>query len=367
MKLFRILLLTLLANSLYAQELPVLVQKYTDGLAYNPSVAGLYGSSYDFAYQKKWSGIGDPYSLGYLSMQTPLVDGSIGTAFNVFYEKVNLLKTVDLSAAVAYHFLIDNDKVASFGLNVEYGNTSLDLENINVNDAVDLDPALNGFNGVNKLDFAFGANFRSNYFQAGVSANRLLTLLKADEKQTQNDLAFQEFFTGYAAGFVPLQSGRDMLELRANYRRLLNQENLLDIGAFYEYNQQFMLGATYRTNSSVNVAAAITFMENFTFGYAREIIVGEFSGQLGASDEITLRYTFDQVQSILNNTRGGTGGLGSIGGSINRLNVRKGKYSNTGRKSSYGHSRKKSKEIKNFTGPKKRKKNRRNKKFLWIF
>ena len=363
MKIFKVLVLTLFAINVYGQELPVLVQKYTDGLAYNPSVSGLYGSSYDFAYQKKWTGVGEPYSLAYLSMQTPLSDGSIGAAFNVFYEKVNLLKTVDMSAAFAYHFLIDNDKVASLGLNIEYANTSLDFGNVEVND-ID-DPSIFQFDGVNKLDFAFGGNFRSNFFQAGFSANRLLTLLKAEEKRTQNDLAFQEFFTGYVAGFLPLQSGRDLLELRANYRRLLNQKNLIDIGAFYEYNQKFMLGTTYRTNSSIHIAAAITFMDNFTLGYAREVVVGEFSGQLGASDEITLRYTFDQVQSILNNTRGSSGGLGSIGGSINRLKVRKGKYNNTGRKNSYGHSKRKSKEIKNFTGPKKRKK--RNKKFLWIF
>ncbi|MEM1136109.1 MAG: PorP/SprF family type IX secretion system membrane protein [Bacteroidota bacterium] len=364
----KITLLTfIIANSIYAQDLPVLLQRNTDGQAYNPSVSGLYGSSYDFAFQNKWAGIGEPYSLAYLSMQTPLSDGSIGAAFNVFYEKVNLLRTVDLSAALAYHFLLDNNMVVSLGLNAEYGNTSLDIGGIDVIDPSD--PVFD-FAGVNKFDFSFGTNFRTNYFQFGASANRLLTLLKSEENKKQNDLAFQEFFTAYAVGFLPTSSGRDMLELRANYRQLLNRKNLVDLGAFYEYNKKFMLGANYRTNSSFHVAASVTLMDNFSIGYAREVVVGEFSGQLGASDEITLRYTFDQVQSILNNTRGNAGDLGRIGGSINRLNTRKGKYSGGGRKRINGNSKRERNKMRNYKGryknllpPSKRKK----KKFLGIF
>merc|ERR1712065_92963 len=96
----------------------------------------------------------------------------------------------------------------------------------------------------------------------------------------------------------------------------------------------------YRSNSSIHAAASITLMDNLTIGYARELVVGEFSGQLGASDEITLRYTFDQVQSILNNVRGRqNSGLGSIGGSINRLRI-----NNRGVNSNYSKRQKKVKK-----------------------
>lgn len=370
MRKIQLLILILLSFGIKAQELPVLIQKYTDGLAYNPSISGLYGSSYDFAYQNRWTGIGEPYSMAYMGMQTPINQGSLGASFNVFYENVNFLKTVDLSASLAYHILLDNNMVVSLGLNGEYASTSLDINNVEVND-VD-DPTLMNFNNVNKIDFAFGANFRSDYFQFGASANRLLTLLKSEENQTQSDLAFREFFTAYAAGFLPLMDGRDILEVRSSYRRLLNQKSLIDLGVFYEYNQKFMLGFTYRTNSSVHAAASITLMDNLTIGYARELVVGEFSGQLGASDEIVLRYTFDQVQSILNNSRGRSGsGLGSIGGSINKLNVRQGSFNRKKRSSSInGNSRSQRKKMRNYKGKYKKllpPSKRRKKKFLGIF
>ena len=358
MRILKLIILLTLSIGAQAQELPILIQKYTDGLAYNPSVSGLYGSSYDFSYQKRWTGIGEPYSMAYLGMQTPLNQGSLGASFNVFYENVNFLQTVDLSAGLAYHILLDNDMVVSLGLNGEYANTSLDINNIEVNDIND--PALINFNNLNKLDFSFGANFRSNFFQFGASANRLLTLLRSEEDFSQSDLAFREFFTAYAVGFLPVASGRDLVELRGNYRRLLNEKNLIDLGVFYEYNRQFMLGFTYRSNSSIHAAASITLMNNLTIGYARELVVGEFSGQLGASDEITLRYTFDQVQSILNNVRGRSNtGLGSIGGSINRLRI-----NNRSSNSNFSKRQKRvKKNFRKFTGPKKRKK----KKFLGIF
>ncbi|NEQ55564.1 MAG: type IX secretion system membrane protein PorP/SprF, partial [Leptolyngbya sp. SIO3F4] len=190
MRIIKLIFCLLVFGGVQAQELPVLIQKYTDGLAYNPSVSGLYGSSYDFAYQKRWTGVGEPYSLAYLGMQTPINEGSLGASFNVFYENVNLLQTIDLSAGLAYHILLDNDMVVSLGLNAEYANTSLDIDNVEVNDIND--PVLANFTGINKFDFSFGGNFRTNYFQFGASANRLLSLLKSDENSKQSDLAFRE-------------------------------------------------------------------------------------------------------------------------------------------------------------------------------
>ena len=133
-----------------------------------------------------------------------------------------------------------------------------------------------------------------------------------------------------------------------------------------------MLGFTYRTNSSIHGAAAITLMDNLTIGYAREIVVGEFSGQLGASDEITLRYTFDQVQSILNNPRAGSSsGLGRIGGSINKLNSRRGStVKRNNRNRINGNSKNQRRKMRNYKGKYKKllpPSRRKKKKFLGIF
>jgi hypothetical protein len=61
---------------------------------------------------------------------------------------------------------------------------------------------------------------------------------------------------------------------------------------FYTFNEMATLGGSYRSGGTVNVTAALKLNKRVLIGYSRDIVTGDFSKGVGASNEITLRLDF---------------------------------------------------------------------------
>ncbi|WP_026210718.1 PorP/SprF family type IX secretion system membrane protein [Flexithrix dorotheae] len=334
---------------LSAQDLPVYIQKQNVGLMYNPSISGLKEASYDFAYENKWSGVEGAFNKSYLGFQSPLNSGNLGMSFNIYYEKFNVFQTVDFSGGLAYHALLNDNAVLSFGLSAEFISTSLNLNDVQV---VDLsDPVIFDFTKQNKFDGYFGVNFSTPKFQTGFSFNRIMTALKSEDNKTQGDIIHPDFFTAYGLITLPVSNERDKFEILAYYKKFSTFTGVADLGAYYTYNNKFTLGGNYSTNSAAHIAAGVTIIENLSLGYSHEILLKNFSGVVGASDEITIRYTFDQVESIFNTTSGGRNFGKTASRRLNKIYTVK-KKRGKGRNPTDSHSPGKRKKMRNFRGPK---------------
>lgn len=315
-----LILIAVLVVSLhgFSQELPVFSQKINNGLIYNPSQAGLHSGAVDLSYQRQWSGLDRSVNILYAGIQNHFANGRVGVSGNVFREKFNLLSTTFLSGAVAYHLPFGNNSGLSMGVSAEYSNVALDLGSAKITQ--ENDPLINNFPGYNHIDFGFGFTLTLQQFQLGASSVRFTNFLSTEENPEQD--YFPAMVTGFAAYKILLANDASWLEPRVHYRLVENQVNLLDAGLYFTYNNLITAGASYRNNATVSGSVGV-HLQNFTIAYSRQSLANEYSSNLGGSDEITLRYTFNENLSFFggsgNSRRRGRLGGSSYNNSANKL------------------------------------------------
>ncbi|MBX2844222.1 MAG: type IX secretion system membrane protein PorP/SprF [Flammeovirgaceae bacterium] len=117
-------------------------------------------------------------------------------------------------------------------------------------------------------------------------------------------LKFNSSITKFYYLSLPVSDERDKFEVLVYYKNFSTITGTLDLGGYYTYDNKFNLGANYSTYSSSHISAGVTLINNLSLGYSHEILLKDFSRVVGASDEITIRYTFDQLESIFYATTG---------------------------------------------------------------
>ena len=333
MKKFYILLLltTTTFNLLLAQDVPVLMQGFQNNAFYNPAVAGLNGSSYDFAYQRRWHNLNDAYSIMYGGGQMVLAEGSLGLGVNLFNENIGLLNRLEVSGSAAYHAELNPSSYLSFGLKAAYLQNGLDYNNIEVENK-ETDRVINSFNGnntLNRFDVTFGAHLKTAHVDFGLSSNRLLSLLSGNsENEAQNvKFIFPSFFTANTTlRTAPFGDSNSNFEARLNYRQNVNGLKIFDAGAYYIYNKTITIGANYRNNNAFYAIAAFTWQNTIRIAYAHEIFAGNNIYKNLPAEEVVIQYMYDQQDSFGGGSssgagfnRGRIGGMGSISPRNNRL------------------------------------------------
>ncbi|HZB12470.1 MAG TPA: PorP/SprF family type IX secretion system membrane protein [Chryseolinea sp.] len=271
----------------YSQDVPVYSQKLTNSFLYNPSVAGNTLGSATLSYRQQWAGVeGSPRTL-FFSIHTPFAKHRFGTGFNVYQEKSGVTDNLFASGAFAYHLRFTDDNMLSMGVSVEYLNTKIDYMAVDVIDGND--DLLNGNQpNANAVDFSFGLNYSSKYFKVGASANRLGSLVGLSDSTSQ----FSQFYSGFLNLTLPLAGERDLLEPIVYLRKFANGTHQIDGGLYYTYKNVLTLGGSYRTGGAIGLTAAVRINKNLLIGYSREILSGDFSSSIGASNEFTLRLDF---------------------------------------------------------------------------
>ena len=274
-------------NQVVGQDVPVYSQKLTNSFLYNPSVAGNTLGSATLSYRQQWAGVeGSPRTI-FFSIHTPFARHRFGTGFNVYQEKSGVNENLFASGAFAYHLRFTDDNMFSMGVSVEYINTKIDYSAVDVIDGDD--DLLNGNQpNENAVDFSFGVNYSSKYFKFGASANRLGTLVGLNDSTSQ----FSQFFSGFAMLTLPVAGERDILEPIVYLRKFANGTQQIDGGLYYTFNDVFTLGGSYRTGGAIGLTGAVRINKNLLIGYSREVLSGDFSKSIGASNEFTVRLDF---------------------------------------------------------------------------
>ncbi len=205
----------------------------------------------------------------------------------MFQEDVNFIRNTYASAAFAYHLHFNRYNILSFGLSGEYNITRLNGNSNTI--GIETDPVLGQLqNGEPNYDFSFGTNYQTRYFKVGFALNRLSTAwIKPETSNLSN------YFSGYAQGLIPMRGGDDLLEPYVAFRKFSENNDTYDIGLFYTYNNLITAGAALRRSSVINGTLAFKFNKKFLIGYSREMITSSLGGFVGAANEITVRYDFN--------------------------------------------------------------------------
>ncbi len=276
----------------FCQDLPLYSQKLTNSFLYNPSVAGNGMGSATFANKRFWNGVpGAPFS-NFVSIHTPIAMQKIGVGFNFMNEKVSALTNTYMSGAFAYHLKFTDETILSMGVSSEYTSLRFDPSKFDARD--EGDPLIN-VNPVSSLDFSFGMSFKTKYFDAGLSSNRLATALALGNISSQ----ISEFYTGYINGNIELAKNH-RLEPTFVYRRLSPESSQWDAGAYYTFNNAITLGASYRQEGLMTATTALKFNNKFLIGYSFELFGTGIQRSIGGTNEITLRIDFRDDSYVRN-------------------------------------------------------------------
>lgn len=247
-------------------------------------MAGHTFGSLTLANRKNFNNVTGAAENNFLSFHTPFYDHRFGVGANIFKEKVNFIDNTYISGAFAYHINFGSYNVLSMGVSAEYNSLGFDTGNV-IGDRND--PLLG--QKTNNMDFSFGINYQHRYFKVGAAANRLATSLAL----SNNASVLSEFYSGYAAGLIPLRGGLDILEPTFTYRKFSETNDIWDAGLYYTYNNLLTVGGSMRKGDIINVAAGLKIARRIFVGYSYEIVNNNLGSDVGASSEIAIRFDFN--------------------------------------------------------------------------
>ncbi|MBX2965541.1 MAG: PorP/SprF family type IX secretion system membrane protein [Cyclobacteriaceae bacterium] len=270
-----------------AQDIPLFTQKLTNSFIYNPALAGHTFGSITYAYRQNYSNVPGAPQNHFLSFHAPFAKHKFGTGFNLYQEDVNFIRNTYASGAFAYHLHFNKFNILSAGVSAEYN--VMRLNGMSNTSSFEVDPVLSQLqNGDPTYDFSFGMNYQTRYVKTGFAINRLSTAwINKDGNNLSN------YFSGYVQGMIPIRSGDDMLEPYIAFRKFSETNDTYDIGLYYTYNNKIIAGAAMRKGQVFNATLGIRPTKKLTLGYSREMIGSSLGGFVGAANEISIRFDFN--------------------------------------------------------------------------
>jgi type IX secretion system PorP/SprF family membrane protein len=285
-----ILILGLMSTvNTYGQLVPVFIQKLSDGVLLDPSLAGYSGGSAVFGIQRQWSQVNGSPQYMYMGAHTRFGQDKMGIGVNVFLEESNILENYYVSVPAAYHLPINKNSGISFGLAPELTRNQLNTDKIVVRDYDD--PVIMNMDDRIHLDFSYGMNYHNKLFQVGAAINRMISVLQNDQ---ENSNPLGGYMTFYGTAFLKIRGGMDRLEPMVMYRQQMNSPAQIDVNLFYYNSKGIIVGASYRTENLAGISAGYMWNERVLLGYTYQMLIGDYSGTVGGSHELVLRYNFNK-------------------------------------------------------------------------
>jgi type IX secretion system PorP/SprF family membrane protein len=281
--LFGIFILTVMHGR--AQDIPLFSQKLTNSFIFNPALAGHTFGSLTYSFKQNYNKVKDAPQNHFLSIHSPIANHRFGIGASIYQEDVTFLRNTYLSGAFAYHIALDKLTTLSFGVSGEMNSFGL-----NGNPSQIHDSELDAYDkGIKQYDFSFGTHFQNRFVKIGLASNRLST---AWLKDTSNAV-LSNYFSGFAQGLIPMRSSEDLLEPYIAFRKLSQTNHTIDIGLYYTYDNKITVGAAMRSGKVFSPTLGIRVSKYLMFGYSREMILGNVGGFIGAANEFTIRFDFN--------------------------------------------------------------------------
>lgn len=282
-----ILLIFASGNFSIAQDIPLFSQKLTNSFIFNPALAGHTMGSLTYSFKQNYKVEGAPENH-FLSIHTPIANHRFGIGANVYQEDVTFLRSTYISGAFAYHVAFSKLSTLSLGVSAEYNSFGTNGgPNFNPGEDPEYQAILAG---IKDYDFSFGAHFQNRYLKIGLAANRLATTWIKEESRA----VLSNYYSAFAQGLIPLRGDEDLLEPYVAYRKLSEINNTLDFGLYYTYNNKITAGAAFRSGNVVSGTLGFRLSKYIMIGYSREMITGNIGGFVGAANEFTLRFDFNE-------------------------------------------------------------------------
>ena len=288
------ILIHLIINSLYAQDLPLFSQYTINPFLINPARAGsTQCSEIILTHRSQWLGMEDAPSTQILTFQTR-ANKNIAWGICLANDQNGLTKQMIYQATFAYHLnfskiFLQHD--LSFG--ISFQTTDIQIDEAKFTQGI-FDPKVNGTNErILEPNANFGIFYMRNKFYGGISLANLLQISNSENYSRAKPLtSFLQ--AGY---YFPLNQDLTLTPtLVYKVNKNLSQQMDFNLKAFYFHSslKNFWLSVSYRSDlnlefNTLNFQAAIGMkLKNLYFAYIYDNQMNSISTQTFASHEFMI-------------------------------------------------------------------------------
>ncbi|MEZ5107246.1 MAG: type IX secretion system membrane protein PorP/SprF [Draconibacterium sp.] len=292
-----LILISLFYNvAVFAQQDPLFTQYTFNKLLVNPAYAGSReGVTVNVINRAQWVNIDGAPNTMVLSAHGSFREKRVGLGAYLTRDAIGPVVNTSLMGTYSYRILMDNSAF-SFGLQggLRYFDYNWALMNLKDADYV-YDPS-----DVRSItpDFNIGVYYQSNRFFAGLSSKQLLENevgFTQYNERTSFDKLVRHFF--FMSGTVFPIADKIMFRPSTLVKFVQNTPVQIDLNASVLFNQQFMVGVSYRTQNAITAMMEIGITNSIRLSYSYDMYFNELQLYNYGSHEIRLEFDLKMSES----------------------------------------------------------------------
>ena len=289
-KIYTLIIISLFAYSVSAQQEALTTQYMFNGLSINPAMAGSDNNlSVTGIIRSQWVGIKGAPNTQVLSIHSPMRSDNYALGLNVTHDKIGVTGRTNISPSYAYRLHFKNGAILSMGIQANIMNYVSGLTSLNPKDGSDA--VFSSDVNTWMLNFGLGAFYYTDKYYVGISAPMLLNnnFSNSGDKVSQAQLTRHYYLN---AGYVFDLDKNYHLKPSLLVRYTENSYITTDINLNLYYKRYFGVGVSYRTSESVSALFELFINNNLMMGYAYDYILSDIQMATSGSHEIMINYIF---------------------------------------------------------------------------
>lgn len=297
--------LVFIALTGWSQQTPLYSQYFLNPYLYNPSVAGVKGSTHAFMlYRNHWVGVnGSPETFAF-TLDGKLKKHPIGLGLSVVNDVNNVIGRTNFGVSGAYYVQLAPKQTLSFGLSGQAIQNRVYFERIRAED-IDDPNLLNSIDQRTAFEMGAGLSYQWKTLRVGVASDQLMqngVTFESSNQFQQLDFNFVRHYFGTIQYRFHLSRNFDLEPLLLT-RVVQGLPTQFDLNLLGTYQDKIWAATTYRHDVGVAFAFGFKVQQQLTFGYSYEIPTTDIRVLGGASHELVVGWRFSLSQPATETTQ----------------------------------------------------------------
>lgn len=287
-----IVALLLVSSTLLGQQEGVITNYMYHMNFFNPAYVGVDGETLvTTSFRQQWTGVKDAPSAEAVSFGTPL-GRNLGIGVSIYNSNTFVESQTFTGIDFSYRLQVSEATELYFGLKAGgnfYSVNTSGLETYNVM----ADPNISSISNFNP-NVGAGVLLKAEKWYASLAIPRMLSTERADNENGLVTAAVARPHLYATAGYNLLLDPASNLLLKPStmVRYVSGAPVSADINSMLSFDEDFEIGAMYRTDSAIAGLVNINIKKRFIVGYAYEVSTRKVLASARNTNEFLLRFLF---------------------------------------------------------------------------
>jgi len=299
-----ILMVMLVAGSVFSQGDPHYSMYMFNKLAINPAYAGSRDAlTLTGHYRNQWEGIdGAPKTFTFAG-HAPFFKNRVGVGLSLISDKIGMVNTTYVDMSYAYRIKVSDEAKLAIGLQGQ-----LDFGRIDWSKADPLDGGDQRFSEGRETrlnpNFGLGVYYQHEKYYIGASVPRILKTSIYDKDARSQSVSINSLRSYYLmGGFVSRVGENVKFQPGALVSINPNAPFEFDLNASFVFMDALWVGASYRLGDSFDFILQYRFNQQLKAAIAADLTLTELNNYSPGSFELMLEYTLQFDGAKYNNIR----------------------------------------------------------------